>query len=76
MEQADALDSINSGYNDGGCFITYDQNSLIFTSDRKGGMGNCDLWISQRKGDSWSEPENMGAPINSPGVRGICLPLP
>jgi OmpA-OmpF porin, OOP family len=66
-----ALDSINSGYADGGCFITYDQNALIFTSDRRGGMGNCDLWISQRKGESWSEPVNMGSPINSPGYEGF-----
>jgi outer membrane protein OmpA-like peptidoglycan-associated protein len=66
-----SLDAINSRYNDGGCFITYDQNYLIFTSDRPGGLGNCDLWISQRKGDRWSEPENMGAPINSPGYDGF-----
>lgn len=66
-----ALDSINSKYADGGCFITYDQNSLIFTSDRKGGLGNCDLWISQRIGDGWSAPVNMGAPINSPGYEGF-----
>ncbi len=66
-----ALDGINSSNNDGGCFITYDQNYLIFTSDRKGGLGNCDLWISQRKGDRWSEPVNMGAPLNSPGYEGF-----
>lgn len=66
-----SLDAINSKYADGGCFITYDQNSLIFTSDRKGGMGNCDLWISQRTGDKWSEPVNMGSPINTPGYEGF-----
>lgn len=66
-----ALDNINSKYADGGCFITYDQNYLIFTSDRPGGFGNCDLWISQRKGDQWSDPADMGAPINSPGYEGF-----
>jgi OmpA-OmpF porin, OOP family len=66
-----SLDSINSRYNDGGCFITYDQNYLIFTSDRKGGFGNCDLWVSQREGDRWSDPVNMGEPINSPGYEGF-----
>ncbi|MBN2160821.1 MAG: OmpA family protein [Spirochaetes bacterium] len=65
------LDNINSKYADGGCFITYDQNYLIFTSDRKGGLGNCDLWISQRKGDKWSDPVNMGVPINSPEYEGF-----
>lgn len=66
-----ALDNINSRYNDGGCFITYDQNYLIFTSDRNGGQGNCDLWVSQREGDRWSDPENMGAPVNTPGYEGF-----
>jgi outer membrane protein OmpA-like peptidoglycan-associated protein len=66
-----ALDAINSKYADGGCFITYDQNYLLFTSDRPGGQGNCDLWVSQRKGDSWMEPVNMGAPVNSPGYEGF-----
>lgn len=60
-----SLDNVNSSSADGGCFITYDQNSLIFTSNRKGGQGNADLWISRRKGDEWSDPVNMGAPINS-----------
>ncbi len=71
-----SLDAINSRYNDGGCFITYDQNSLIFTSDRPGGLGNCDLWVSQRKGDRWSEPVNMGAPINSAGYDGFASLAP
>ena len=66
-----ALDNINSKYADGGCFITYDQNYLIFTSDRPGGMGNCDIWMSQRKGDGWSDPVNIGAPVNSPGYEGF-----
>ena len=71
-----ALDRINSAYNDGGCFITYDQNYLIFTSDRPGGLGNCDLWISQRNGDDWSEPANMGAPINSASYEGFASLAP
>ncbi|MBN2078505.1 MAG: OmpA family protein [Spirochaetes bacterium] len=66
-----SLDRINSGYNDGGCFITYDQNYLIFTSDRKGGLGNADLWMAQRTGDQWSEPVNMGAPVNTTGYEGF-----
>lgn len=39
---------------------------LIFTScvGRKG-YGSCDLYVSYRTGDEWSEPENLGPNINS-----------
>ena len=48
-------------------FITPDESTLIFASTRSGGLGNSDLWISFRGADgSWSEPRNLGAPINTP----------
>jgi outer membrane protein OmpA-like peptidoglycan-associated protein len=65
------IESINSDFADGGCFITYDQNSLIFTSNRQGGQGKADLWISQRSGEAWGPPSNMGRPINSTGYEGF-----
>ncbi len=34
---------------DGGPFITYDQNYLLLSSDKPGGQGDVDLWISRRK---------------------------
>ena len=53
--------------------ITNDGNYMIFSSDRKGGMGGSDLYISKKikdKKDStkttWSEPKNLGHKINTP----------
>ncbi len=41
---------------------------LIFTSDRPGGLGQADLYISFRQpAGTWSVPENMGERINSAG---------
>lgn len=60
----------NTKMNTAGPFITYDQNNLLLTSDQKGGKGDVDLWISKR-GKLWGRPENMGAPINSPGYDGF-----
>lgn len=65
------LKNVNSNYPDGGCFITYDQNYLIITSKRPGGYGGVDLWMSQRQGKTWSEPENIESPINSSGYDGF-----
>lgn len=49
--------------------ISPDNLTLYFVSDMKGGMGGKDLWKVTRanEGDDWSEPENMGQDINTPG---------
>ena len=38
---------------------------LIFSSNRPGGLGGYDLWISQRGAKTWAEPVNAGANINT-----------
>lgn len=39
---------------------------LYFASDRGGGLGRRDIWYSIRQNDGrWSEPVNLGAPINT-----------
>ncbi len=68
------LDNVNSntqGDFDGGSFLTYDQNYLLFSSDRSGGLGGIDIWISERQGEEWTEPKNIGAPVNSSGYDGF-----
>ena len=58
---------INTERSDFDPFIAPDESYLIFASDRPGGLGNADLYISFRvKDGSWSEPRSMGAPVNSP----------
>lgn len=56
---------------DGAPFIAYDQNSLIISSNRRGGRGNVDLWVARRLGPVWIEPVNMGPPINTPAYEGF-----
>jgi hypothetical protein len=34
-------------------------DDLYFHSDRAGGKGDLDLWVTTRDGDSWSEPVNL-----------------
>ena len=38
---------------------------LLLTSGRSGGVGNFDIWYSDRRGNSWTEPQNFGRPLNS-----------
>lgn len=47
-------------------FIDPDEGYLIFASNRPGGFGGNDLYISFQNPDgSWTEPRNMGETINS-----------
>ncbi len=47
--------------------ISQDMSLLFFSSDRKGGYGGLDLYVSRRQQDgSWSDPENLGPTINTP----------
>lgn len=48
-------------------FITADGNTLYFSSDRLGGQGGYDVWVTHRsKNGSWLKPTNMGKRVNTP----------
>ena len=47
--------------------ISADGRAIYFTSNRKGGQGGKDIWISYRQKDGkWGRPQNLGDIINSP----------
>ena len=48
-------------------FISRKENVFIFSSNLPGGYGGTDLYISFKKDNSWSVPENLGPGINSAG---------
>jgi hypothetical protein len=58
---------INTPYNEGAGTISGDGKTLVFAScDRPNSVGNCDLYISRRTGNTWSKPLNLGRTVNSP----------
>ena len=43
-------------------------NRIYFSSNKPGGYGGYDIYVTQKKGnDQWSDPENLGNPINTAG---------
>lgn len=59
-------DTVNSSSRDFDPFIAPDENFIIFASERPGGFGASDLYISFRKKDgTWTKAKNMGEKINS-----------
>lgn len=59
---------LNSNANEGDFFISNDESFIIFMSNRSGGFGSTDLYISFRKNnDTWTIPKNMGTSVNTSG---------
>jgi Tol biopolymer transport system component len=58
---------VNTAANEAGSFISKDGLSLYFNSDRPGGLGGRDIYVSQRASvdDPWGPPHNLGSTINS-----------
>ncbi len=57
---------INTSYWEGGACISADGKKLFFTSERKGGFGNSDIWMVERVNKKeWGKPVNLGAVINT-----------
>ncbi len=54
-------------------FLAPDGYTLYFSSDRPGGQGSNDIYVSKRLDRSWqkwSKPKNLGAHVNSPEYDG------
>ncbi|MBE9602536.1 OmpA family protein [Pedobacter sp. MC2016-24] len=55
-----------SNYNEGAQSLSPDGKYLFFTGcNRPDGLGRCDIYVSHQDGKDWSEPFNLGAPVNS-----------
>lgn len=60
--------TINGTGDDHSPFLASDGKTLYYSSDREGGLGSNDIWMSKREDDSWtkwSEPINLGEEINT-----------
>jgi len=56
--------------------LSADGLTLLFCSWRSGGYGKADIWVTTRAttDSPWTEPVNLGATVNSPGLDfGPCL---
>ena len=57
---------INTPQNEGAQNISQDGEWLVFTGcNRPDGMGSCDIYISYKTKDGWSEAFNLGNRVNS-----------
>jgi hypothetical protein len=63
-----AVGALNDGTaNDIQPNVSKDGRELVFSSDRSGGLGGQDIWVSTRAStdDAWSAPVNLGTAVNT-----------
>ena len=59
--------NINSENRETSCFPSADGSRLYFSSDRPGGFGGLDIYMSQKRSNGkWGVPVNLGSRINTP----------
>ncbi len=51
--------------------ISPDGKTLFFASNRAGGFGGTDLWVSERTNGEWGRPENLGPAVNTTANEGF-----
>lgn len=59
--------NINTDQDEDAPFLLPDNKTLFFSSKGRGGLGGYDIFVSHYEHGNWSTPQNLGAPINSPG---------
>lgn len=59
--------TVNSSFGEAPSCFSSDGLEFYFTSDRAGGYGGWDVWVTKREtiGNDWGLPMNLGPPVNS-----------
>lgn len=57
----------NSNYNVAHPAVSEDGNTIYFSSDKPGGFGAMDIYVSHKTKKGWNTPVNLGEQINSIG---------
>ena len=64
--QACNIEAVNTSYGECSPGIAPDESFMVFHSNRPGGLGKTDLYLTLRNPDgSWNPPRNLGPNINS-----------
>ncbi len=57
--------TLNTPYNDWYPVLARDGSFMIFVSDRPGGHGSSDIYITHSEGGAWQSPQNLGPQVNT-----------
>lgn len=68
--QPKLIESLSTPQDEFGQYLTNNDKTMFFASNRPGGLGDVDVWKTERLDDTWqkwSDPVNIGPPINTSG---------
>lgn len=60
------MSDINTKFNEGPVYLHPDGKTMYFCSEGHNSMGGMDIYMSQKIQGRWTDPINLGYPINSP----------
>lgn len=67
--EAKPIEQINTLEKEGSQYISADGNLIVFNRfSRVSGFGSSDLYYSEKIGDNWTKPKNMGQLINTRNI--------
>lgn len=69
-EPQNAGPTINTAGNEYSPFLHADGMTLYFSSDKHPGFGSLDLFMSKKTNEGWTNPTNLGFPLNSSAAEG------
>jgi outer membrane protein OmpA-like peptidoglycan-associated protein len=72
-QQSYPIQELNTPFNEGAASLSADGKTLVFTvceifgdyGNNRKGYGSCDLFFARKLGNRWSQPQNLGPPINT-----------
>lgn len=64
-QQSRPVKELNTSFSESNIAISRDGKFLVFLSDRTGGYGSYDLYISKKTNDVWEQPVNLGPKVNT-----------
>ena len=56
---------LNSKFYEASICQSADSTTMFFTSDRPGGFGGRDIYMVQKEGKKWGDPQNLGSNVNT-----------
>ena len=57
---------VNSKFQEGSVYMHPDGETMYFSSEGHNSMGGLDIYVSHKYQGQWTEPKNLGYPINTP----------
>jgi hypothetical protein len=66
---------INTQWREDTPFLTQDGNTMFFSSEGHYNMGGFDIFVAHKTEDGWTQPQNIGYPINTTDDDKFFVPL-